>query len=103
MVMDHSKANDDLKAIAAKDNITIPTTIDAKHQAEINRLSALSGPAFDKAYLHTMVKNHETTVSDFRAESTNGENADVKNFATSTLPTIENHLADVKNLESKVK
>jgi putative membrane protein len=103
MVMDHSKANDDLKAIAAKNNITIPTTLDAKHQAEVNRLSALSGPAFDKAYVHTMVKNHETTAADFKAESTNGENADVKNFAATTLPTIESHLADVENLESKVK
>jgi len=103
MVMDHSKANDDLKAIAAKDNITVPTTLDAKHQAEVNKLSALSGPAFDKAYVHAMVKNHETTAADFRAESTNGQNADVKNFASSTLPTIENHLTDVKNLESKIK
>jgi putative membrane protein len=103
MVMDHSKANDDLKAIAAKNGMTVPTTLDEKHQAEVNRLSALSGPAFDKAYVHTMVSNHEKTAADFRMESKDGKNADVKNFASSTLPTIENHLADVKGLESKLK
>jgi len=103
MDADHSKANAELKAIAAKDGITLPTTLDEKHQATVKHLSSLSGPAFDKAYVNTMVKDHEKTVSLFKEEAASGQDADVKNFATSNLPTIENHLADIKGIENKLK
>ena len=100
---DHSKANDDLKAIAAKNGITVPTALDDKHQAAVKHLSTLSGPAFDKAYVNLMVKDHEKTVSLFKQEAASGQDAEVKNFAMSNLPTIENHLADIKGIENKLK
>jgi len=103
MDMDHSKANDELKALATKDNIPVPSALDEKHQAAVKHLSSLSGPAFDKAYVSMMVKDHEKTVALFKEEAASGQNADIKNFASSTLPTIESHLSDIKGIESKTK
>src|SRR5205823_13350550 len=51
MVDDHSKANDELKSVASKENIKLPAAIDAKHKATIDRFSKLSGAAFDRAYV----------------------------------------------------
>jgi len=92
MIDDHSKAGDELKALASKENITLPTEIDAKHKATINKLSALSGAAFDHAYMSDMVKDHQHDVADFQKEASNGSNTDLKGWASKTLPTLQDHL-----------
>jgi putative membrane protein len=92
MVDDHGKANDELKSIASKKNITLPTDLDAKDKALRDRLSKLSGAAFDRAYMQAMVKDHRTDVNEFRTESKSGRDGDVKAWAAKTLPTLEQHL-----------
>jgi len=51
MVVDHGKANDELKSIASSKNITLPEKLDTKHQAMVDKMSKMSGAAFDKAYV----------------------------------------------------
>jgi putative membrane protein len=92
MVDDHGKANDNLKSIAQKDSITLPTDIMPKDQALYDRLSKLSGAAFDSAYIKAMTMDHKKDIAAFTKESTMGKNADVKDFATTTLPTVKGHL-----------
>ena len=103
MVMDHSKANDELKALAAKKGITVPETLDAKHQAMVDRFNHLSGPAFDRAYVHAMVRDHEKDAAEFRAASNKAQDPDVKSFAGTTLKVIESHLSDIKSIQSKMQ
>ena len=92
MVTDHGKANDELKDIASKKNVTWPTALDAKHKMIYDRLSKLSGAAFDRAYMQAMLKDHREDVAAFRTESKMGKDEDVKSFASKTLPTLEDHL-----------
>ena len=92
MVTDHSKANDELKTLAQNKNITLPTNLDAKDKALHDRLSKLSGAAFDRAYMRAMLTDHKKDVNEFRHESTSGQDADIKSFAAKTLPTLEDHL-----------
>lgn len=92
MVTDHTKANDELKSLAQSKNITLPTTMDPKDKAEHDRLSKLSGDAFDKAYMAHMVADHRKDVNEFRKESTSGKDSEVKTWAAKTLPTLEEHL-----------
>jgi len=66
MVDDHTKANEQLKQIASKSNIPIADTLDSKHQSRIDKLSKLSGPDFDKAYVKDQVKDHEMTSKNSR-------------------------------------
>jgi putative membrane protein len=92
MVDDHSKANDQLKPIAQQKGIDVPAQLTGKHKSEYDRLSKLSGAAFDRAYMQLMLQDHRKDVSDFRKESTSGKDPDVKQFASQTLPTLEDHL-----------
>src|SRR5689334_10757965 len=69
MVDDHGKANEELKQLASSKGITLPTDLDAKHQATYDRLSKLDGAAFDRAYMQDMVADHNEDVSEFRRES----------------------------------
>jgi len=92
MVTDHGKANDELKSVTQTKNITLPTEIDAAHKTVKDRLSKLSGDAFDRAYMREMLMGHRKAVNLFRTESTSGSDADIKSWASKTLPTIEEHL-----------
>jgi putative membrane protein len=103
MVDDHSKANDQLKQVASKENIDIPDSLDSKHQSRINKLSKLSGPEFDKAYIKDQVKDHQQDVSDFKSEAEDGSDTNIKQFASNTLPTLEEHLKMAKDLSRTEK
>src|SRR4051812_11176573 len=103
MVDDHTKANDQLKEVATKQNIPIPDSLDSKHQGRINKLSKLSGPDFDKAYVKDQLKDHETDVRAFSAEAQNGNNPEIKAFAATTLPILQEHLSMVKDLSKSEK
>ncbi|HEY7285373.1 MAG TPA: DUF4142 domain-containing protein [Vicinamibacterales bacterium] len=92
MVDDHSKAGDELKSIADKKNIPWPTKLDAKDQALHDKLAALNGQAFDRAYLGAMIPGHKKVASALRTESKSGKDPDVKQWAAKTLPTVEEHL-----------
>jgi putative membrane protein len=93
MVADHSKAIDQLKSIAGKNNISVPADVTPKDKALIDRLMAMSGTAFDKAYMNVVVKDHQTDIADFQKEASSGTNADLKDFASGTLPVLKEHLS----------
>jgi len=103
MVTDHTKANDELKSVAAKKGLTLPTSVDAKDQATYDRLSRLNGAAFDRAYIRDMVADHRKDVNEFKNEASNGADPDMKAFAGKTLPVLQEHLQLAENTESKIK
>jgi len=98
MVDDHSKANSDLMSVASSKGITLPTTLDEKHQKELAKLSAMSGAEFDRAYSKLMLSDHVKDVGEFEKQSTKGSDPDLKAFATKTLPTLQEHLQLAKAL-----
>jgi putative membrane protein len=92
MVDDHTKANDELKTLAAGKGMNLPATMDSKSQATKNRLSKLQGAAFDRAYMADMVSDHKKDVAEFQKEADSGSDSDMKAFASKTLPTLRQHL-----------
>ena len=92
MVDDHGKAGDELKTLARSKNIELPAQIDPKDKALHDKLSKLSGEAFDRAYMQAMLADHRKDVAEFRTESRAGKDPDVKAWAAKTLPTLEEHL-----------
>jgi putative membrane protein len=103
MVEDHSKANTELTELAKKKGVTLPTETDAAHKATMDKLSKLSGAEFDKEYVSEMVKDHEKDVAEFEEQSKNATDADIKAFATKTLPTLKMHLQMIKDIHAKMK
>jgi putative membrane protein len=98
MVDDHSKANTELMTLASGKGITLPTAMDEKHQKDVTKLSAMSGAEFDRAYSRMMLSDHKKDVSEFEKQSTKGTDADLKAFASKTLPTLQEHLQMAQNL-----
>lgn len=103
MVADHTKANEQLKAVAQAEHIDLPQQLDAKDQATKDRLDKLSGEQFDKAYMKDMVKDHKTDVAEFQRESKMAKNPELKNFATQTLPVLQSHLRDAESIAPMIE
>lgn len=103
MVTDHSKANDELKSLAAKKNITLPSSPNEKHQAHINDMKEKKGADFDKAYMSLMVDDHNEDVKKFGNEANDGGDADIKAFAAGVLPVLKKHQDMAKSINGKMK
>lgn len=102
MIADHTKANAELKTLAAKKNVALPTEVTSSQRSAIDDLSKLSGAEFDRRYVEAMVDAHETDVDLFE-DNTDNSDADVKAFATKTLPTLKKHLETIKGIQGKLK
>jgi putative membrane protein len=98
MEQDHSQANKELTDLAKMKNVSLPSDM-GNHKSMVDKLSALSGAAFDKAYMKAMVRDHRKDVKEFERESANGMDSDVKAFAAKTLPTLKEHLRMAEDLE----
>jgi putative membrane protein len=98
MVTDHGKINDDLKTIAAKDNLTLPTQPNAEQQALIGKLTKETGKEFDTNYIHAMVKAHIADKALFTQEAQGAKNPDLAQFAQSSLPVIQEHLSMIQSI-----
>jgi putative membrane protein len=102
MVKDHTAADQKLKKIAATENLQLPQSLDAKHQALKQKLSGLQGDAFDREYKKHMTMGHGEAVALFEsAAQTQQMPKDLKEFAASTLPTLEKHHEMAKDLDTK--
>jgi putative membrane protein len=102
MVDDHTKANDQLKSAAAQENMTLPTTLDAKDQKLMTKLQGLSGADFDRTYVRAMVKDHQEDVKEFQKEADKGKDPQIKNFASQTLPVLQQHLSKIQSIQSNL-
>ena len=91
MVTDHSKANDELKSIASKKGVQLPSK---EHTSKWTS---------DKAYIDMMVKDHEKDLAEFKEEASSGSDPDVKKFADDTAKVIQEHLDLVKDIQGKLK
>ena len=98
LVSDHTADYNAITAAATKAGLTVPKGLDAKHEKMITPFEKLKGAAFDRKYAHEMILGHEGAIAAYKKESEDGTNADIKAYATQTLPTLDKHLTGAKDL-----
>ena len=96
MIADHTKSTADLKKIAAKKGITLPTDMDAAHKALAPAMEKLSGKDFEAKYLAQMQTDHQMTANTMMAHEKMTNDADLKAFIGKTLPVVQQHLGMAK-------
>lgn len=96
MIKDHSAANDQLMKLAQAKGVTPPTDLSDAQNQQKTMLTAEKGAKFDRDYMNDQVTDHQAMVQAFQEEAQNGQDADVKAFAASTLPTIQKHQAEAQ-------
>ena len=103
MVTDHSKAHTELRGLAQQKQIELPIGVSVEQMEDRERLSKLSGAAFDKEYVRLMIEDHEKDVADFQKQAKDGSDRDAREYASDTLATLKMHLDMIKAIGGKIK
>jgi putative membrane protein len=105
MITDHSKANDELAALAKKHDIEVPDSTTLVKQAK-EKILDMRDESFDAAYANNQVKAHEDTIELFKKEANTVTDdkvkgaTELKGFAQKMLPALEKHLDMAKKLQA---
>jgi putative membrane protein len=96
LVTDHGKANDELKQLASKKGVTLPTQVTDKHQNMLDKLSSASD--FDKRFKEMAIKDHKKDVKEFEKAEKSCQDPDLRAWITKTLPALQEHLRMAEQL-----
>ena len=101
MITDHTKTSDELKSLVTSGKVKaeLPTTMDSSHQNKLDKLKRESGKEFSSQFNSDQVSAHKDAVSLFERYAKGGDNADLKDWAGKTLPTLKHHLEMAENLK----
>lgn len=102
MVEGHTEINEMLTKAAIKSGITIPTKLDAPSEATLQKLSALKGAAFDKAYIPAMVAGHTEVLALVKSFAATSTDPGMKKFAQKLTPMIAHHLAMAEKVQAQM-
>jgi putative membrane protein len=92
LVSDHQQADQQLMQLAQTKGFTPDATLTQQQQAVLSRLSADRPAAFDRDYLRAQIQAHDDAITQFQNEVQTGQDNDLKSFAQSTVPTLQQHL-----------
>lgn len=102
LIVDHTKAGQDLKVIALSKNVTVVDTMTLEHKATLGKLMQQTGSAFDKAYMQMMLADHEKAVQLFHDGAGNIDK-NLQDFAIKTTPVLKMHLDSVEAINASLK
>jgi putative membrane protein len=98
MVEEHTRANQELMQLAMQKKVELPTEMSTQNTALRERLSELSGSKFDTAYKQAMIDSHNQAIALFQAQSQQGQDPQLKAWATQKLPNLQAHLEMVNEM-----
>jgi len=103
MLRDHQKTTGELKGmlpmLQGVSAQQMPTALDQQHQALVQQLQGAQGAQFDRTFVQQQVQSHQTAVDLFRSYAQSGDNAQLKQWASQTLPSLEEHLRQAQQLQ----
>lgn len=102
MVKDHTEALNKLEEVAKSKNITLPDELPDDAKDLQSKLASDNGKQLDKDYMAGMVQDHEKDVQEFQDATQKLQDPEVKQWATTTLPTLQKHLQRAKQIDAKV-
>lgn len=96
MIQDHTTANNQLKDIASRKDIQLPTAISEDKQDKYEDLAEVAGDDFDKKYVDEMIDSHEEMIEKFRDHAEEANDPEIQDWVAQQIPTLEQHLNHLK-------
>jgi putative membrane protein len=103
MINDHSKANNELIALATPRALAVPMALEIQDRAAEAVLLGKTGDDFDKAYAHQQLAAHICAVALFEAEAERGRDPQLKAWAAKMLPALKDHKTRVKRMHDDLE
>lgn len=100
LVADHTKSSNELKTIAAslQPPLTVAPTLAPDMQSKLDALKAAKGADFDTLYVTQQVAAHQEALNLHKGYAENGEEPQLKTFASKTADVVQKHLTEVQGL-----
>lgn len=92
MIKDHGNANMELMALSKSKNLNLPQTPDTSSEKMIAELAKKTGDDFDKAYISSMIADHQEDVNKFTGATKQIQDPDLQKYAITMLPVLKKHL-----------
>ena len=89
---DHTKSLKDLKTLATKKQITLPTTLTSDNKNAYDKIKNKFGYDFDKEYSNMLVEEHKDAINKFEKVSTNAKDPEIQSWAATFLILLRAHL-----------
>ncbi len=102
MMQEHETTTAQLKsAVQAMGGPSAPTGMDTHHTEMMSQLRNARSSDFDRLFVTQQIAAHENALALFRAYSQSGDNAQLRQWATTTLPKLEEHLTMARQLRGQ--
>jgi putative membrane protein len=98
MIKDHTQSSQQLTQIAQQKGFTLPKSVGEQNEALLTKLSKLQGTEFDRAYMNGQVQAHTKAVNLYQQYLQEGQDPQLKAFASKFEPIIANHLNMAKKM-----
>jgi putative membrane protein len=103
MVRDHSRINDDLRAVAQKKGVALPQNVGKQQRQQFDQLKKEPAERFDQAYMRVMQKDHENDIAAFEKFTKNTKDTELKDFAENSLRTFHRHLDEANRVAGDLR
>jgi putative membrane protein len=99
LVKDHTQANSELMQLASSKGVTLPAKLPRDKQGELDKLSKLSGAAFDRDFMRRVgIADHQADIKEFEKGSRSAKDPELKSWIDKTLPGLRDHLAQAQKI-----
>ena len=102
MIEDHRKASTEIRQLAAKEGVTLPTELTDRHKDRREQFAQLSGSEFDRAYIGYMLRDHRKDVKEFERNVKAIKDPQVLHWAEDTLPLLKEHLRQAQQIAAAI-
>lgn len=97
----HTKSLNELKSLASSKKMSIPNSPTDDTKDAYNDLNEKSGEDFDEAYMDRTVNGHQDAIDAYEDAATDSNDMEIKNWASTALPGLRNHLNHSKDIQKK--
>lgn len=91
-VTDHKKLDKALRKVADRLGVELPDQPTAAQREQLEKLKALSGAEFDRAWISEELTGHRETLAAVEKEIESGSSPEVKELATDAKPVVQEHI-----------
>jgi putative membrane protein len=100
---DHTKVLNELKTLAQSKAITVPVEEEDDAKRKMERLRDEDADDFDEKWLEQMEDSHDKSINKFERRADHGEDADIKAFASRTVPHLKMHKEKIDQCQDHLK
>ncbi|MDO8907502.1 MAG: DUF4142 domain-containing protein [Pseudohongiella sp.] len=101
IIEDHTAANSELKAIAARADLDVADDATLMDRARVMMLSVRSGDSFDAAFIENQIESHEDSIELFERAAMS-DHPQISAFAREKISTLQEHLRMAHALRNEV-